>query len=149
MLKRFLLVLTVACLFCAVGSVAIAQDSGASNQQSAPAEGGRGRGQFDPAKRAEMLGKQLNLSSDQQSKVGDILKSQQSQMQNLRSDTSASQEDRRSKMMEIRKSSNDQIRALLNEDQQKKWDEMQSRQQERMQHRGAPGGSTNNPPQQQ
>lgn len=158
MLKHFLLVLSLACLCCAVGSMAMAQESGAGNQQSTSNEGmaehGPGRGQFDPTKGAAMLAKRLNLSSDQQSKVEGILKSQQSQMQGLRSDTSVSQEDRRSKMMEIHKSSNDQIRALLNEDQQKKWDEMQSRQQERMhghQHGDkAPEGSTNSaPPQQQ
>lgn len=156
MLKHCLLALTLACLFCAVSSTAIAQDSGASNQQStpAPSEGmpghGPGHGQFDPAKRAAMLTKRLNLSSDQQSKVEEILKSEQSQMQSLRTDSSVSQEDRHSKMMEIHKSSNDQIRALLNDDQQKKWDQMQSRRQEWMQghHHGgqAPGGSTDSPP---
>ena len=158
MRKHCLLVLTLACLFCAVSSLAIAQDNGPSNQQSPPPEGmpghghgpGPGRGQFDPSKRAAALAKQLNLSSDQQSKVEDILKSQQSQMQNLQNDSSVSPEDRRSKMMDIHKSSNDQIRALLNDDQQKKWDEMQSRQQEWMQghHHGgkAPGGSPDSPP---
>ena len=74
-----------------------------------------------------MLTKQLNLTSDQQSKVLEILKSEQSQTENLRSDSSASQEERRSKMMEIRKTSNDQIRVLLDSSQQKKWDEMQGR----------------------
>ena len=159
MLKHCLLVLTLACLFCGVSSMAMAQDNGTSNQPSTsgPSEGmhghGPGHGQFDPAKRAAMLGKQLNLNSDQQSKVEDILKSEQSQMQGLRADSSLSQDDRHSKMMNIHKSSSDQIRALLNEDQQKKWDEMQSKHQEMMhghQHGGqAPGGSPDSPPPQQ
>ena len=148
MLKHCLLVLTLACLFCWVSSLATAQDSGASNPQSTPgsSEGmsghGPGHGHFDPTKRAAMLGKRLNLSSDQQSKVEDVLKSEQTQMQSLRADSSVSQDDRRSKMMEIHKSSNDQIRALLNDDQQKKWDEMQSQQKASMQghHHGGPGG---------
>ena len=132
MLKNFLLVLTLAGLCCAVSFAALAQESGTSNQQSTsgPSEGpghGGGHGQFDPSKRAAMIAKRLNLSSDQQSKVEDILKSEQSQMQALRADSSVSRDDRHSKMMEIRKTSNDQIRALLNDDQQKKWDEMQSR----------------------
>ncbi len=125
MLKHCLLALTLAALVCAVMPSAIAQDSGSADQQAAPPEHGRG-GHFDPEKRTEMLTKQLKLTSDQQPKVLDILKSAQSQMQGLRSDSSLSQSDRRSKMMEIHKTSNDQIRALLDSKQQKKWDAMQS-----------------------
>jgi protein CpxP len=156
MLKHCLLVLTLACLSCGFTSMVVAQDSGASNQQSTagPSEGmpghGPGHGQFDPAKRAAMLGKRLNLSSDQQSKVEDVLKSEQSQIQGLRADSSLSQDDRHSKMMDIHKSSSDQIRALLNEDQQKKWAEMQTKHQEMMQghHHGGQGaaGSPDSPP---
>jgi len=136
---RYLFVLT---LFCVVGMVtlsAMAQDNG-DNQSQAPAPAAaaphwHGRGQFDPAKRTEMLTKHLDLSSDQQSKVLDTLKSEQSQMEALRSDSSVSQEDRRSKMMDIHKSTNDQVRAILNSDQQKKWDEMQSRREQWQGHR--------------
>jgi Spy/CpxP family protein refolding chaperone len=115
----------------AISAAGLAQDNGSGNQQSAPAgappEHGRGHGHFDPAKHTEMLTKQLNLTSDQQSKVLEILKSEQSDMEKLRSDSSVSQDDRRSKMMEIHKTSGDQIRALLDPNQQKKWDEMESR----------------------
>jgi hypothetical protein len=51
-------------------------------------------------------------------------------------------------MMDIHKSSSDQIRGLLDPDQQKKWDEMQSKQQERMQqhqNEQAPGGASSSP----
>lgn len=136
MLKRCLLVLALSGLVYAI-TPAVAQESG-SNDQQAPATGsapehGYGRGRMDPARRASMLGKRLNLNSDQQAKVQDIFKSEQSQMESLRSDSSLSQDDRRSKMMEIHKASNDQVRALLDPDQQKKFDEMQSMRQERMQ----------------
>jgi hypothetical protein len=43
-------------------------------------------------------------------------------------------------MMDIHKATNDQIRALLNPDQQKKWDEMQSRREQWQGHR--PNGQT-------
>jgi len=116
------LALILAGLVYTVTPSAVAQDSGGNDQQSAPAgappEHGRGRGHFDPAQRAEMLSKQLKLSSDQQSKVGDILKSEQSQMEAVHQDSSLSQQDRRSKMMDIHKTSNDQIRGLLDSDQQ-------------------------------
>jgi len=155
MLKRCLLVLMLAGLVYAV-TPAFAQDAGGNDQQAAPSgappEHGPGRGHMDPAKHAAMLAKRLNLSSDQQSKVEEILKSEQSQMESLRSDSSVSQQDRRSKMMDIHKSSNDQIRALLNPDQQKKWDEMQSKHGEWMQghHPGgqAPGSAPDSTPQQ-
>jgi len=131
MLKHSLLAFTLSALVAAASVSAFPQDSESNNQQSAPSSGQPGQGSvrhhLDPAKRAEMLTKQLKLTSEQQSKVLEILQSEQSQMENLRSDSSASQEERRSKMMEIRKTSNDQIRGLLDSNQQKKWDEMQSR----------------------
>jgi len=94
-----------------------------------------GRGHFDPAQRTEMLTKHLKLTSDQQAKVLDILKSQQSQMESLRSDTSTPQQDRRSKMMDLHKATDDQIRGVLDSTQQKKWDEMQSKRQQWQGHR--------------
>lgn len=124
MLKHCFLVLSLAALAYMVAPLAVAQDTSNNQEQTAPEHGRR---HMDPAKRAAMLGKHLNLTSDQQGKVLDILKSEQSQMEGLHSDTSLSQDDRRAKMMDIHKTSNDQIRALLNPDQQKKFDEMQSR----------------------
>jgi len=127
MLKLRLLALTLSCLVGMLTASAVAQDNGSNQPPSAQPEHWHGHGQPDPAKRTEMLTKQLDLTSDQQPKVLEALKSEQSQMEKLRSDSSLSQEDRRGKMMEIRKSTNDQIRALLTTDQQKKWDDMQSR----------------------
>ena len=130
MLKHCLLALVLAGLVYTV-TPSVAQDSGGGDQQMAPGgaqpeHGGRG-GHMDPAKRTEMLTKKLNLNSDQQAKVLDILKSEQSQMESLRSDSSTPQADRHSKMMDIHKASNDQIRALLDSNQQQKFDAMQSR----------------------
>ena len=122
MLKHCFLALALAGLAC---TVAVAQDNGSAP----PAQSGQQpehHRHMDPEKRTEMLTKHLKLSSDQQAKVLDILKSEQSQMEALHSDSSASQEDRHAKMMDIHKSSNDQIRALLDPSKQKKFDEMQS-----------------------
>jgi periplasmic protein CpxP/Spy len=126
----------------------VAQDAGSAGQQSAPAgeppeHGGHGR--MDPQQRSEMLAKHLNLNADQQAKVQEILKSEQSQMEKIHSDSSLAQQDRRSKMMDIHKTSSDQIRALLDSNQQKKWDEMQSHREQWMQghhgHGQAPGAA--------
>ncbi|HXJ91201.1 MAG TPA: hypothetical protein VMS18_30620 [Candidatus Binatia bacterium] len=146
MFKLRLLAFTLSCIVSMLSTFAIAQDNGGNGPQSAPSgappEHWRGHGQPDPAKRTEMLTKQLSLTSDQQAKVLDLLKSQQSQMEKLRSDSSLSQDDRRDKMMDIHKSTTDQIHALLNPDQQKKWDEMQSKrgQWEGHQHDGQKAG---------
>jgi periplasmic protein CpxP/Spy len=152
MIKHCLLALMLAGLVYAATPSASAQDN--NEQQAAPSAGqpqhGYGHNHFDPEKRAAMLSKQLNLSADQKAKVTDVLKSEQSQMESLRSDSSVPQEDRRSKMMELHKSSNEQIRALLDPDQQKKFDEIQSKQMEHYHHGGqAPSGTPNSPPPQQ
>lgn len=154
MLKRYLLALMLISLVAAVSATAIAQDNSSANPPAAqPGDqpDHHGHGRMDPARRTEMLTKQLNLTSDQQPKVLDILKSEQSQMESLRSDSSTSQDDRRSKMMDIHKQSNDQIRALLDSNQQKKWDEMQSRREQWQGHRQdgqAPPPPPSNSPQQ-
>src|SRR5277367_544018 len=144
MLKHSLLALTLAGLIYAAPAVAqnTAPDNAAPDQPSAPAGGHEwhGHGQMDPAKRTEMLTKKLSLTADQQTKVQDIFKSEQSQMQALRNDSSMSGDDRRTKMMDIHKASSDQVRALLDATQQKKWDEMQSKREGREGHRH--GGQT-------
>lgn len=139
MFKNCLLALMLAGLVYVVTPSAIAQDNGGNNQQPAqaapPME--HGRGHWDPQQRTDMLTKKLNLTSDQQAKVLDAFKSAQSQMESLRSDSSLSREDRRTKMMEIHKATDDQVRGLLDENQQKKWDEMQAHHHERMEeHQG-------------
>jgi hypothetical protein len=153
MLKHSLLALTLAGL--AYAAPALAQDAqnsaqnGAQNnsapEQSAPdaqqqQHHGRGHGEMDPAKRTEMLTKKLKLTADQQPKVQEVLKSEHSQMEALHNDSSMSRDDRRAKMMDIHKASGDQVRALLDATQQKKWDEMQSRREGRHGHRH--GGQT-------
>jgi Spy/CpxP family protein refolding chaperone len=130
MIKHCLLALMLVGLLYTVTPAAVAQDNSAP-QQAAPAGVPGGRHHFDPQRQTEMLTRKLNLTSDQQAKVLDILKSAQSQMESLRSDASVPQADRHSKMMEIHKTADDQIRAVLDSNQQKKWDEMQSRHEER------------------
>jgi|SRR5579884_1895077 len=160
MFKGFLLALTVAGLLYAMPCT-FAQDTGqntgSTDQQSAPPGATQGRGHggrhFDPSRRAERMAKHLNLNADQKAKVQDILTSEQSQMEKVRGDSSLSQQDRRAKMMEIHKTSNEQIRALLNSDQQQKWDEMQKRREQRMKQRrrgNSPGtGAPDSQPQPQ
>jgi periplasmic protein CpxP/Spy len=143
MLKHCLLALALAGLLYTVTPSASAQDNGNNDQQAAPAERGPGHRHFDPEMQTERLTKQLNLTSDQQAKVLDILKGAQSQSAAAR-DSSQSQDDRRAKMLDIRKAANEQIRALLDPDQQKKWDAMEARREQRMQEHE--GGQAPPPP---
>jgi len=141
MRKHRLLVLTLAGLV-TIAPGAIAQANGNNDQQSAPAaappEHGYGHDGLDPQRRTERLTRQLNLTSDQQAKVLEIFKSAKTQMEAVHSDSSLSQEDRHSKMMEIHKSTDGQIRSLLDGTQQQKWDAMRTRQEERMERHQAP-----------
>jgi protein CpxP len=154
MFKQSLLVLAAAGLISIAVPFAAAQDSPSNTQQTPPAMdngGGRHHGPPDPAARAAELNKKLNLTSDQQPKVLDALQSEHSQMESLHQDSSLSQDERHSKMMEIHKSTDAQIRGLLDSTQQKKWDEMQAKREQWMQgHHGGPDGGPGQgaPPQQ-
>lgn len=147
MLKQSLLILAAAGLISIAAPFATAQ-SPSNDQQSQPAQnhGGRHHGPPDPAERTKELTKHLKLTSDQQTKVRSALDAEHSQMESLHQDSSLSQQDRRSKMMEVRKSTDDQIRGTLDSNQQKKFDEMQARHEQRM--HGGRGGEQGPPPQQ-
>ncbi len=150
MLKQSLLILAAAGVISIAAPFATAQNSPSpSNDQQSPTaqeNGGRHHGPPDPAERTRELTKHLKLTADQQTKVQAALVSERSQMESLHQDSSLSQQDRRTKMMEIRKSTDEQIRGLLDTNQQKKWDEMQARREQRMQARR--GGEQGPPPQQ-
>jgi periplasmic protein CpxP/Spy len=135
MFKKFLLALMAASL---ISIAAAGQDAPANNQPAAPsAQGNEGwhHGPPDPAQRTKMLTKRLNLSADQQTKVQGIFQTEQSQMQGLREDTTLSRQDLRTKMMDMRKSTDAQVRAVLDPEQQKKWDEMQAKREQWGEHR--------------
>jgi len=95
--------------------------------------------------RLQRMAQALQLTGDQQEKIKPILESEASQMQELRANTSLSQEDRMAKMKEIRANTTSQINPILTPDQQTKYAEMMSRM-----GRGRPAGpNTSTPPQPQ
>jgi Spy/CpxP family protein refolding chaperone len=149
MLKHCLLAVVAASLI-SFSMFAAAQDSQTQDSQTSDQmaqEHGHRRGGPDPAERTAELTKRLKLTSDQQAKVKDALESEHSQMGTLHQDSSLSREDRHAKMMDIRKSTDAQIRGLLDATQQKKFDDMQAKR-EQWHHQGSPeGGSEQAPPQ--
>src|SRR5208283_1878257 len=157
MLKQCLLILLAASLISIAVPFAVAQDNQSApppnDQQAPPAQGGghMRHGPPDAAQRTQELTKKLKLTSDQQTKVQGVFQSEHSQMETLRQDSSPSDQDRHNKMMDIRKSTDAQIRALLDSTQQKKWNEMRAKHEQWGQnHRHPPdAGDQPGPPPQQ
>jgi len=83
----------------------------------AAAQGGGGGGRRGGVT-LDALTTRLKLTPDQQEKIKPILADRDTQMTALRGDQSASQDDRRAKMMKIRTDTNDKINAVLTPDQQ-------------------------------
>jgi periplasmic protein CpxP/Spy len=83
--------------------------------------GGGQRQRATPEQLVARLDEAVTLTAEQKTKVTEIYKKQAEAMAAL------SQEERREKGMEIMKTTRDQIRALLTEDQQKKFDAMPQR----------------------
>ena len=133
MFKQGLATLLAAGAISIAAPLASAQDNSSNSQQYQPSQetGREHHGRPDPAERTAHLTKKLNLTSDQQAKVLQILQSEQSQMQSAHQDSSTSQQDRHAKMMDIRKSTDAQIRTVLDSNQQKQWDEMQANREQR------------------
>ena len=104
--------------------------------------GGPGRGN-----QVEFLTKKLNLTPDQVTQVKAIDDDARTQAMAVRNDTSVSQADRRTKMMDIHKTSQDKIRAILTDEQKTKYDALQAEMQEKMKERRQSGGPPPAPPQ--
>ena len=74
----------------------------------------------------------LSLSDTQKSQIRPILQDQHDKMSSLHEDSSLSREDRHAKMMAIHQDASTKIRSLLNDDQLKKFDQMEQQHQHRM-----------------
>jgi protein CpxP len=110
---------------------------------------GHGHGPMSADQRLQMLTQQLNLTSDQQAQIKPILENESQQMQSLRYDTPLSQQDRMSKMGELRESTHSQIKPILTPDQQTKWQQMMERRGRRGMGAGAGATPQGSPPQPQ
>lgn len=144
--KRNLLIYS-AVLLCGLTTTAVAQDQAPPPPpagQIAPPPGGARGGMMDPARRADMLKKNLNLTDDQTTQVKTILADTRSKLEALRSNSSLSQDDRRSQRMSIRKAENDKIEALLTPDQKTKYAAMEQQMRNRM--GGGPPAEAPQPP---
>ena len=127
---------------------AMAQEPTAPAQdQAGPQHGGHDQGQREEHQIA-FLTKKLNLTPDQVSQVKAIDDDSRQQMMALRNDTATPKADKRAKMMDIHKASQDKIRAVLTDDQKTKYDALQAEMREHRESREGGQGAPPAPPQQ-
>ena len=138
-MKKVYLVLAATTMF-AIGGAAFARGPQDAQNSQPPSQSGQGHGQgrgeghgqgmMSPDAMLEHMSQELSLTDDQKAKLKPILEDQAKQMQELRKDTSSSDQDRHAKMKQIHESTMSQVRPILNADQQKKLEEMMSRRSE-------------------
>jgi Spy/CpxP family protein refolding chaperone len=118
--------LMLASLFLAFGLAAVPVLA----QDSTPA--GHGQGQhMDPQEQLQKLSKRLQLTADQQSKIGAILQDRQQQVQSIRGDSSLKPADKRDKLKSLMESSQGSISAVLTDQQRQRWADMREKMMER------------------
>ena len=120
-----------------VTAAALAQDNTPPPppDQSQP---GPGR-HMDPDRQLEHLTHALTLTTDQQAQIKPLLVDRDQKMQALFQNQSISQQDRRAQMHTISEGTNNSIKAVLNDQQKQKFDEMH-------QHMGRHGRGEGGPP---
>ncbi len=102
-------------------------------QSGSPGGADKGhRERMSPDQQLGRLSKTLNLTDDQKSQIRPILEDRSQKMQSIHSDSSLVAQDKKAKMHGVFDDSNSRIRAVLNDVQKQKFDEMQQRRRERM-----------------
>jgi Spy/CpxP family protein refolding chaperone len=132
-------------VFLALSLTALSALPAMAQDPAAPPPPGQGgpRGGGMRGHQVEFLTKELNLTPDQITQVKAIDADTWKQAKALQDDTSVAGPDKRAKMMEIHKASQDKIRALLTDDQKTKFDALQAQMRE---HQGNRGGGYGPPP---
>jgi protein CpxP len=90
------------------------------------------RERMTPDQHLAHLSKTLNLTDDQKAQIRPILDDMQQKMQSVHTDSSLSEQDKKSRMRSTFEDGHTRIRAVLNDTQKLKFDEMQQRRHEQM-----------------
>ncbi len=101
------------------------------DQPAPPPPPQAGEHHADPNRQLKNLTRRLTLSADQQSQILPILTDRDQQAEAVRNDASLSKQDRRSKLKDIRSSSDTKLRAVLTDAQRDEYDKMMAENQER------------------
>jgi periplasmic protein CpxP/Spy len=115
-------------LFLCAG-LAMAQDSGQSQNDNAPAAQSAPppaqRRPPNPARQARRLGRQLGLSAGQVGQVEPMLADRRQQLENVRTDSTLTPQQRRAQARGIMQDSNSKIEAVMNDSQKQRYEQMQ------------------------
>src|SRR5215471_6754320 len=107
-----------------IAAIALGSLVAFSNLATAQQEGGKKKGMPTVEQRMEQLDSALTLTAEQKPKVEGVVKESMKKMQDLRADTSLSQEDRRDKMRTIREDEAKQMKGILTPEQYEKYQAM-------------------------
>ena len=107
-----------------VTPVLIAQTQDSAENKSQDTAQSNVPGQESADSKLQQISQQLNLSEDQKTKLKPILQDEVDQLKALKSDTSATSQDKLQKAKEIRASHKQQIDAILTPEQKEKWQQM-------------------------
>ena len=116
-MNRFLFALPLA----AAGLIVTATSAFAENKKPKAARAGH-----TPGERLKAMTENLGLTEEQQGKLKAIFEQNRPKAKELRADTALSKEDKRAKMIELRKAEIQEIRAVLTPEQQEKMKEMRA-----------------------
>jgi Spy/CpxP family protein refolding chaperone len=122
------------------GALALSPSSRAQTNTPAGGRNARGRG---AEQQLGQLSEQLKLTDEQKTKVKTVLEEQQKKAQELRSDTSISQQDMRTKRQAIMQDTGKKMKENLTAEQFKKYEEWRQQQRGRGGANGAAGARPN------
>ena len=102
-------------------------------QQDAPAAQGQahGQGHMDPQEQLQKLTRRLQLTTDQQAKIGAILQDRQQQVQSVRGDSSLKPVDKRARLKSLMDDTQSSISAVLTDQQRQRWTQMREKMMEK------------------
>jgi len=112
---------------------AFAQQSPPPTGSNPTAAGNQHMHKFDAQTQLQHLTKQLQLTTDQQAKIGPMLQQRDQQLEALHDDSSLKPADRRAKAQAIMQDSEGQIGGVLTQEQNDKWKAMREKAMERAQ----------------
>src|SRR5881227_2885506 len=124
-MRKWILSLAIAASLMLTGSALAQQPDAQQPAQQGGTEGhahkgmrGQGHGEMmDPQAALDHMSKELNLTEDQKTKIQPILQDTQKQMQDVRNDTSLSQQDRMAKVRSVHENAMKQVEPILTAEQ--------------------------------
>ena len=122
-LKQMLALSAVAALSVVTPVITAQTQDNAENKSQDTAQSSMSQ-QESAESKLQQISDQLNLTEEQKTKLKPILQDEVDQLKALKSDTTASSQDKLQKAKEIRASHKSQIDAILTPEQKQKWDQM-------------------------